>query len=72
MHRLKSLSPLQFPGCHINVGGGSDDGLGEMKGDSESRSRIQTRTKQLLTEGRFIDGFSMLDAPSHLSALDHR
>lgn len=30
------LKQVWFPGCHINVGGGSDDGLGEMKGDSEN------------------------------------
>jgi hypothetical protein len=40
--RLQGLPAdlLQFPGVHINSGGGSDDCLSEMKGDFESKCVI--------------------------------
>ncbi|EUC36012.1 hypothetical protein COCCADRAFT_2893 [Bipolaris zeicola 26-R-13] len=36
--RTPELKQVWFPGVHINCGGGSQDALGEMKGDSENIS----------------------------------
>ena len=35
--KLPELRQVWFPGFHINIGGGSDDGLKEMKGDLEGK-----------------------------------
>lgn len=32
---------MQFPGVHINCGGGSDDGFLEMLGDMESKHSLK-------------------------------
>ncbi|KAF2187608.1 hypothetical protein K469DRAFT_725126 [Zopfia rhizophila CBS 207.26] len=37
---LPELKQVWFPGYHINVGGGSDDGIEEMKGDLEGLANI--------------------------------
>ena len=34
---LPELKQVWFPGVHINSGGGSDDAIGDMKGDLESK-----------------------------------
>ncbi|KAF2202864.1 hypothetical protein GQ43DRAFT_479521 [Delitschia confertaspora ATCC 74209] len=39
-HKLPELKQVWFPGVHINIGGGSDDGLNSMKGDLEAMANI--------------------------------
>jgi hypothetical protein len=38
--QIPELKQVWFPGCHINIGGGADDAITDMRGDLERKSNL--------------------------------